>query len=198
MSLQWPDAVSATFGWDLLDRMTTAGDGTSQAGFTYDNLGRRTQLSRTGAATTSWSYVANSRNYSLMQDLSGTANDVTYALSFKPAGQVISRDVSNSAYQFPMVAAPNTAYVPDGLNQYDSVGGTAFTHDARGNLTSDGTRTYTYDPLNRLTGITGGGASVTLAYDPLGRLKTLTDGGTASDWLWDGDRLVGEYNAGGT
>ncbi|QLQ13377.1 MAG: hypothetical protein HZY74_08920 [Brevundimonas sp.] len=32
----------------------------------------------------------------------------------------------------------------------------------------------------------------------VGRLGILTSGGVATDWLWDGDRLVAEYNAGGT
>lgn len=45
--------------------------------------------------------------------------------------------------------------------------------------------------------MTQGGTATTLAYDPLGRLKTLTSGGVATDWLWDGDRLVGEYGSGG-
>ena len=142
--------------------------------------------------------MANSRDYSQTHDFSGTANDVTYGLMFNPAGQVIRRDVSNAAYQFPMVAAPSVAYVPDGLNQYDSVGGTAFTYDLRGNLTNDGVRAFTYDVLNRLVQVPGGGTTTSVTYDPLGRIHQVTSGGVTSDWLWDGDRLVAEYNSAGT
>ena len=39
-----------------------------------------------------------------------------------------------------------TAYTVNNMNQYTSVGGVAYTYDADGNLTSDGTNTYTYGP----------------------------------------------------
>jgi hypothetical protein len=48
------------------------------------------------------------------------------------------------------------------------VGGAAVTHDARGNLTSDGSRTFAYDVENRLTSVSGS-VSMTLGYDPGGR-----------------------------
>jgi RHS repeat-associated protein len=65
-----------------------------------------------------------------------------------------------------------------------------------GNETFDGTRSFTYDPENRLTGDSVGGSSkLTLAYDPLGRLQTLVSftAGT-TQFLYAGDDLVGEYS----
>ena len=41
-------------------------------------------------------------------------------------------------------------YVANGLNQYASVSGTAFSYDGRGNLTSDGARAFTFDVDSRL------------------------------------------------
>src|SRR5688500_11737972 len=38
----------------------------------------------------------------------------------------------------------------DRLNEYTTVGGVAFAHDANGNLTSDRADTFTYDAENRL------------------------------------------------
>jgi RHS repeat-associated protein len=78
-----------------------------------------------------------------------------------------------------------------------SVAGTSFGYDANGNLTSDGSRTFTYDVENRLRTVTGG-AGLTLTYDPLGRLKDSTSGGVTTSFLYDGDRLVAEYNGAGT
>jgi hypothetical protein len=46
----------------------------------------------------------------------------------------------------------NRPYARNGLNQYTSAGGAAFTYDANGNLTSDGTTGYGYDIENRLVG----------------------------------------------
>ena len=203
-ALIWPgmSPTQIDFDWDLADRMVSASEGAPPLGpwanYTYDALGRRTQLMRVGAATTTWTYVANSRDYSFTHDLSGSSNDVTFGLNFNPAGQPISRSTSNGTYQYPMATLPTVGYVPDGLNQYDSVAGTTFLHDDRGNLTSDGVRAYSYDVENRLVGVTGGGASVSLQYDPLGRLRRITSGGIYTDWLWDGDKLVAEYNSSGS
>ena len=49
---------------------------------------------------------------------------------------------------------------------------------------------------NRLT-TAGGAAAVTLSYDPAGRLSTVVSGGAMTRFLYDGDALVGEYDATG-
>jgi len=93
--------------------------------------------------------------------------------------------------------ASSKAYVPDDLNRYSTVGGTAYGYtDGRENLTSDGVRTLTYDVENKLLTVVGG-AGLTLAYDPLGRLWQSTSGNTITQFLYDGDKLVGEYSASG-
>ena len=66
------------------------------------------------------------------------------------------------------------------------------TYDARGNLTADGGRTFTYDTLNRLT---GAGGLVALAYDPLGRLASSTAGGATTRFQYDGAQRVTEVSA---
>ncbi len=92
----------------------------------------------------------------------------------------------------------DTPYVPDGLNQYDSVNGVTYAHDASGNLTSDGSTTYTYDVENRLVGATGA-KTAGLRYDPLGRLYEITNGsGGITRLLYDGDALIGEFDTTGT
>lgn len=40
------------------------------------------------------------------------------------------------------------------------------THDARGNLTFDGVKTFAYDAANRLVSASGGGVSAALKYAP--------------------------------
>ncbi|MBI1185861.1 MAG: hypothetical protein GC206_00725 [Alphaproteobacteria bacterium] len=42
-----------------------------------------------------------------------------------------------------------------------------------------------------------GSASLSLTYDPLGRLRSTSAGGTTTEFLYDGDALIGEY-VGGT
>jgi len=56
-------------------------------------------------------------------------------------------------------------------------------------------RTFSYDVENRLIGVTGGAAPLTIAYDPLGRIAKTTSDTTGTDFLYDGSRLIAEYNS---
>ena len=85
------------------------------------------------------------------------------------------------------------AYQVNGLNQYTSVAGTAYTYDANGNLTSDGASTYVYDSQNRMTSVSGA-KSGTLSYDPYGRLYQVVSNGVTTRFAYDGDALVQELN----
>ncbi|HEX8365282.1 MAG TPA: RHS repeat domain-containing protein [Allosphingosinicella sp.] len=85
----------------------------------------------------------------------------------------------------------------NGLNQVAVHNGANLTYDANGNLTSDGTTTYTYDVENRLVSATGA-RNGTLTYDPLGQLSTSTaQGATPITFLYDGDVLAAEFNQAG-
>jgi RHS repeat-associated protein len=53
-----------------------------------------------------------------------------------------------------------------------------------------------YDAENRLVRASGA-TSATLAYDPLGRLWQVSGGSGTTRFVYDGDRLVAEYNASG-
>lgn len=52
---------------------------------------------------------------------------------------------------------------------------------------------YTYDMENRLVSTTNG-VNSSFIYDPLGRLFQTTVNGVVTQFLYDGDALVGEYN----
>ncbi|WP_338445670.1 RHS repeat-associated core domain-containing protein [Pelagerythrobacter marensis] len=86
------------------------------------------------------------------------------------------------------------------LNQYTTAGPAVFAYDNSGNLISDGANSYSYDPENRMTGVTlAGTAAAALRYDGLGRLNRTSGGGEATGYyLYDGDALVAEYNSAGT
>lgn len=202
--LSWPIAAGGyvDYTWDLAGRMDQARENGATSGpglladVAWDNLGRPLAMTRGNGAGTSWSYVANTRNWSMTQNLSGTADDLTLGFTFNPAPQVIQRVISNTGYSFTPPTLTET-YVRDGLNRYAAVAGVPFTYDDRQNLTDDGPNTYAYDVENRLTSVSGA-SSMTLAYDPLGRLKQTTSGTTVTRFLYDGDRLIGEYNSAGT
>jgi len=83
-------------------------------------------------------------------------------------------------------------YGVNGQNQYTSIDGGTVLYDPNGNLITDGVgMTYTYDMENHL--VSTGNPASTLRYDVLGRLARYTAAGTTTDFLYDGDALVGEY-----
>jgi len=77
-------------------------------------------------------------------------------------------------------------------------------HDAAGNITSDGTNTYTYSDRGRLATMTNAGGTVTYSYNAL-ELRVGKTGPTvlvptgANYYVYDEEgRLLGEYDANGT
>jgi len=102
--------------------------------------------------------------------------------------------VSNEAYSY-FSTIQGSGYDSDGLNRYTSVSGVTYGYDDRGNLLSDGSRTFAYDLENHLLSVSGSGVTpATMTYDPMGRLWTSSSGGVTTRYLYDGDRLVAEYN----
>jgi RHS repeat-associated protein len=168
------------------------------ATFGYDDLGRRTSLTRGNTTVTSYGYDAVSRLASLAQDMAGTASDQSSSFSYNPASQIASVTGANDAYAWTGHGQGSTASVANGLNQLTSVGGTATAHDAKGNLTFDPTsgKTYSYSSENLLTGSTGGTAA-SLAYDPLLRLYQVS-GAATTRFAYDGVDMIAEYDGAGT
>src|SRR5262249_39663516 len=161
----------------------------------YDERSRRASITRANGANSSYHYDNASRLDTLGQDFAGTAQDLSLGFGYTLASQLQTRNSSNNIFDWTTIL-PDRTYVPNGLNQYASVSGTTYAHDANGNLTSDGSRTFGYDVENRLTSVSGS-ASLTLSYDPNGRLYQ-TAGTATTQFLYEGDRLVAEYNGGGT
>lgn len=197
-----PDSTYFQYTYDALNRVDQVQLNGSASGLSliadygYDAMSRRTSLSRGNGAATTYGYTAASRLTSLVHNLEGstTTNDANWAFGYNVAGQVNSRTLVQ-VYER-TVSTLNQSYTPDGLNRYTTVAGSAFNYDGRQNLISDGSRNFTYDLENRLLTATGS-VSGTLTYDPLGRLRSYATGGTTTEFLYDGDRLVAEYNASG-
>lgn len=184
----WPSGFAASWGYNVLGEMTTISAPSGViATYTYDDLGRRASLSRLNGVTTSYAYDGVSRLTGLTH---GGAANVALSFTHNPAGQIATRTVSNAAYAYATPAGTNT-YTLDRLNRVASANGTPLTYDANGNLTNDGTRSYSYDAANRL--VSGGSPSGSLTYDALGRLDVLT-GALGGRYVYDGVEAVAFAN----
>jgi RHS repeat-associated protein len=199
LSIQHPDSKSFIFTYDLLGRMTNGyANGTDPlTAISYDNQGRRGAVAR-AAGGTGYEYDAISRLNVQSSGFPGGSANVSLGFTYNPASQVLKRTRSNPTYAYTYTGVAQS-YASNGLNQYTSVNGTAFSYDLNGNLTSNGSRIFAYDRENRLIGAVGsGGVIINLSYDPLGRLYE-TSGGVSGTtrFLYDGDALVGEYDGSG-
>jgi RHS repeat-associated protein len=197
--ITWPDANYVTYTYDALNRVDLVRESgsTTLADYAYDNLGRRATLTRGNGSVSTFSYDLASRLTGLGLNLGGTVNDQTWGYSYTTASQVSQRTATNDLYTWAAGAA-SKSYIRNGLNQYTAVSGTGFSYDLRGNLTSDGSRTFGYDYENRLISLTGP-ASMTVAYDPGGRLRqAAVSGGNTVQFLYGGNALLAEYDGAGT
>ena len=220
----WPDGYYVSYTYDALNRMQYVRENSlttnELAYYTYDALSRRTLLcmgaGATSCASTAWT---NNVGYGY-EALDGQLNALTHQLNATTVSFGYTRNHSyqiqtltaNDSFYLPETGAASTAYVPNDLNEYGSVGGQAYAYDLNGNLRTwvapTGQNTYAYDSENRLTSAAVGGSttpSIFYDYDALGRRAVKTVGGTGllaggvtTGYLLDGDEEVAEYNLSGT
>jgi RHS repeat-associated protein len=196
-TLTFPDDVFFRSQFDPADRLTDIleNGATTVAQFSYNPRGRR-EFGLVNNVITTIGYDDISRLSTLTHDFASASPDMVATFTYNPASQITTRAESD-AYAS-TADSPARTYSINGLNQYSIVGGVTHGYDLNGNLTSVGTtQSYVYDAENRLVSASGAKAA-TLTYDPLGRLFQISAGSDTTQFLYDGDRLVAEYDGGTT
>ncbi len=192
--LTYPGSFSVTYAYDAGDELTgILENGTTQiAGFDYDDYGRRAHLTRGNGIATTYNYDSNLRLSTLEQGTTANSfyNKVTYG--YNAADQITGKSPTNSAYTY-VPSAKSLSYTINGLNQIGTVNSTAMGYDTRGNLSSDGTATYTYNVDNLLTSTVSSGVTTTLTYDAESRLYSVAKGTNTTTFVYDGTDLIAEY-----
>ena len=82
-------------------------------------------------------------------------------------------------------------------NEMTAFNGTTLSYDANGNLTNDGTNTYTWEARNHLTAMSGG-AMASFIYNALGRRMSKSIAASTTAILSDGFNPVQELDASDT
>lgn len=195
--ITWPDGFYAGYTYDAADRVSTISQSTGGllATLVQDEFGRRTSLTRSNGAVTGYTYDSAGRLKSLAHDPAGAAFDQSWAYDLNPVSQITRSVDTNDAYRW-SPAASQQVKTYDGLNRDAAIAAVTGGYDLRGNLTNDGVRQFAYDLHNRLLSVSGG-QGLTLSYDPQGRLATTVSAGTTTRFLYDGPRLVAEYDGSG-
>lgn len=201
----WSDDFYVGYEYDaagLLNKVSEPGHGLVDdrlVGFDYDSLGRRSGTTTANGVVTGNGYDAAGRLTSLHHGGFATGQTIWQDYFYNPTSQITELLQYNSNVVWTQQPSTTTSAAYNGLNQdaaVAAVGGgctdPASGYDCSGNQRTDGTRSFTYDAENRLTGVSGA-SNLSIAYDPLGRILTTTAAGTTTRFLYDGDRLVGEY-----
>ena len=195
----WPEtSFYVTTTYDALNRPTALLElgATTLASYAYDDLSRRTTVTRgNGLTTTGYGYTTQSALASLGHNLTGTAQDVTHTYSRNQAQEITGHSWNNDLYQWTGYTNGARSYTANGLNQYTAAAGATLGYDTNGNLSGDGVWSYGYDTDNRLKSATKTGLTATLAYDAEGRLRQTVIGGSTTNLLYDGVDLAAEYDS---
>lgn len=195
--------AAITYTWDNADRLTNISQAAynSQAAAqvikTYDNDNRPATLTLPNSVVGTYSFDAASELTEISY-AKGSTSVGTLIYTYDADGRVSSR--SGTLFQSVMPAAA-AGIVYDADNRLcawnaasPSCTAPTITWDNNGNLTNDGSHTYTWDSRNRLKATSNRSAAYT--YDALGRRLTNKFGPTTTSYLYDFANVVQEQVAG--
>jgi RHS repeat-associated protein len=186
-SLAVPGQTTITYGYDNADRLTSITQGSAVTTYDYDDANRRTRLTLPNGVKTEYTYDAASKLTGLTYKL-GTNTLGTLAYTYDPASQ---RTTLGGTWARTLIPTAVASATYDAANQQTAFGGQTQTYDLNGNLTGDGTNTYTWTARNQLSAISGP-VPASFTYDPLGRRQRKTINGTVTDLVYDGLNAVRE------
>jgi RHS repeat-associated protein len=183
--------TAVSYSFDNGDRVTGVTRGTASVAIAYDNGDRRTSLTLPNGIVVEYGYDDDSRLTGLTYKQGGsTIGTLTYV--YDANGQ---RTSMGGSYARTGLPAALTSATYDNANQIATWAGGSFTYDSNGNLTGDGTRSYTWNARNELASLSGP-VNASFAYDAFGRRRNKTVGGTTTQFLYDGQTPVQELSGG--
>ena len=180
---------TVSYTYDAADRLTQITQDSTTVTITYDGASRRTSLTLPNGVSTEYAYDAASRLTSLTYGL-GTTHLGTLTYTYDANG---NRTVLGGTWARTGLPSALASATYDAANRQTTFGGTALSYDLNGNLTSDGTNTYSWDARNRLASIAGGSAA-SFQYDAQGRRTSKTIDAIQTGFLYDGWTPVQELN----
>jgi RHS repeat-associated protein len=191
IGMTWPDGFHIDYQYFVTGEMAYIRENGASSGvgvlaaFGYDDLGRRTSLLRGNGTSTTYTPDPVSRLSALALTFpADPSKTLPLSFTYNAAFQIVRNDRDNDLYSWTGHGNGNTVSTVNGLNQL-SPPGTPW-YDTKGNMTFDGTSSYTYASDNRLAS----GKGLALIYDPLGRLTWIQNQGRVADY--SGTDLVSE------
>jgi len=188
-----------TYAYDKAGNLRLLGKGNLTETFGCDTLNQITNITRSGTLTVSGATPVPAVSVTVNGQLAQTNGDFTFACT--------NFTLTNGQNTFTIIAQNAAGLRVTNTTTENLPAAILLTWDSNGNLTSDGTRFFAYDPENRLlTNWVVGAWKTEFVYDGLGRRRIERDYGWSSaigDWqltnetryVYDGWLLVQERDA---
>ncbi len=217
-----------TYAYDLAGDITslTLPGASESATYTHDAARERTGMTLPNGAVTAYAYDPAGRLASVATTLSSGVIASTYGrdetgrvtsenaerFSYDDAGRLVSWydpsadatttyafDAASNLTGVSFAGTPVATYTVDVADRITNAG---FEYDAAGNLTSDGTRDFSYDAACRLTTVRDASTEATIAtytYDAMNRRVSATEGTATVFFHYDGasSRVIAETDGTG-
>lgn len=181
----------ANYTYDDANRLTAITQGSETVQLAYDADNRRTTLTLPNGVAVNYGYDNASEMTGLTYTQSNGNALGNLAYGYDADGRITSKSGTFATDVLPTATTQPATF--DLNDRKTSFNGQALSYDANGNLTSDGTNTYTWNARNQLTQISqGGNAQLSFSYDALGRRISKTVQGAATQFLYDGHNAVQE------
>jgi RHS repeat-associated protein len=178
---------SVVYSYDNANRLTQITQGTSTVTIVPDAASRRTSLTLPNNVVVQYGYDNANRVTGITYKLGVTVlGNLTY--TYDAAG---NRTQVGGTFARTGLPAAVASAVYNAANQLTQCGATPLTYDNDGNLTYDGTNTYTWNARNQLGSIAGG-ATASFVYDGLERRQKKTIGASPTVFLYDSVNPVQE------
>jgi RHS repeat-associated protein len=169
-----------TYAFDDADRLKQLTQGPSTVLLGYDDANRRTSVTLANNIVMSYAYDDASQLKGITYQLGTTTlGNLTY--DYDDAERRVRIGGSYARTGSPAAVATTQYNANNQLTQWDTA---MLTYDLNGNVTNDGTNTYTWNARNLLASISGGNTA-SFQYDPFGRRSTATLASTTTNYLYD-------------
>jgi len=181
---------TVNYSYDNTNRLTQVTQGTATITLTYDAAGRRSSLSFPNTVVAEYTYDNASQLTAVTYKL-GTTELGKLTYTYDAAGQRTNVGGSYARTGLPQTVSSATY---DAANRQTAFAGQSLTYDLNGNLTNDGSNTYSWNARNQLTSITASALTASFAYDAFGNRISKTVNSSTSSYLYDGVNVVQELS----